>query len=189
MEASASQQSEAHTYDGSGDDVVKWQMHFHTILYTSIMVIIIGHLLIASFFRRHSLARLLASTTNINDVTNPSIINNDITDVGGKGRAMAFASSALLAHRRSNSNGRTRRDGSGNNGSGGLACNDRRVMLVIAHPDDEAMFFVPTISTLHTLPNVHLYILCLSKGQDHAWMDGWLLADIRSLTHLSLVYQ
>ena len=36
------------------------------------------------------------------------------------------------------------------------------ILLVIAHPDDESMFFVPTITTL--VHNSNVYILCLSTG-------------------------
>jgi N-acetylglucosaminylphosphatidylinositol deacetylase len=41
----------------------------------------------------------------------------------------------------------------------------KRILLLIAHPDDEAMFFGPTLLTL-TRPNLgnHVKILCLSSG-------------------------
>ena len=41
----------------------------------------------------------------------------------------------------------------------------KRICLLIAHPDDEAMFFAPTILAL-TRPELgnHLKILCLSSG-------------------------
>jgi N-acetylglucosaminylphosphatidylinositol deacetylase len=35
-------------------------------------------------------------------------------------------------------------------------------LIVIAHPDDEAMFFVPTIKYLRKYNNISL--LCLSNG-------------------------
>lgn len=38
-----------------------------------------------------------------------------------------------------------------------------RVALVIAHPDDEAMFFVPTIVALQS-SGVRVHVLCLSDG-------------------------
>ena len=38
------------------------------------------------------------------------------------------------------------------------------ILLVIAHPDDEAMFFVPTIHTLVQEAHSNVYILCLSTG-------------------------
>lgn len=38
-----------------------------------------------------------------------------------------------------------------------------RVALVIAHPDDEAMFFVPTIVALQS-SGVRVHVLCLSEG-------------------------
>lgn len=39
----------------------------------------------------------------------------------------------------------------------------KRVALVVAHPDDESMFFTPTIASLHAQQH-HLYVLCLSSG-------------------------
>lgn len=41
----------------------------------------------------------------------------------------------------------------------------KRILLLIAHPDDEAMFFAPTVLAL-TNPDLgnHLKILCLSSG-------------------------
>lgn len=41
----------------------------------------------------------------------------------------------------------------------------KRICLLIAHPDDEAMFFSPTVLAL-TLPELgnHLKILCMSSG-------------------------
>jgi N-acetylglucosaminylphosphatidylinositol deacetylase len=42
---------------------------------------------------------------------------------------------------------------------------DKRICLLIAHPDDEAMFFAPTLLAL-TKPELgnHIKILCLSTG-------------------------
>lgn len=42
---------------------------------------------------------------------------------------------------------------------------NRRICLLIAHPDDEAMFFAPTVQAL-TRPHLgnHVKILCLSSG-------------------------
>lgn len=41
----------------------------------------------------------------------------------------------------------------------------KRILLLIAHPDDEAMFFAPTLLAL-TRPELgnHLKILCFSSG-------------------------
>ena len=39
---------------------------------------------------------------------------------------------------------------------------DKNILFVTAHPDDEAMFFVPTIMNLKKFYNIHL--LCLSTG-------------------------
>lgn len=42
---------------------------------------------------------------------------------------------------------------------------NKAIILLIAHPDDEAMFFAPTVLAL-TRPDLgnHLKILCLSDG-------------------------
>lgn len=40
----------------------------------------------------------------------------------------------------------------------------RRVMFVIAHPDDECMFFGPAIMRFSEQKACELYLLCLSKG-------------------------
>lgn len=47
--------------------------------------------------------------------------------------------------------------------SGALAKPHKRVVLVIAHPDDEAMFFWPTLLQLHR-DGVPMSVLCLSTG-------------------------
>ena len=39
-----------------------------------------------------------------------------------------------------------------------------RVLLLTAHPDDEAFFFGPTITALNRLDDLELYSLCLSVG-------------------------
>lgn len=43
---------------------------------------------------------------------------------------------------------------------------NKRICLLIAHPDDEAMFFAPTVLAL-TEPGLgnHVKILCLSSGE------------------------
>ena len=43
---------------------------------------------------------------------------------------------------------------------------NKRICLLIAHPDDEAMFFAPTLLAL-TDPSLgnHVKILCLSSGR------------------------
>ncbi|KAL0486020.1 N-acetylglucosaminyl-phosphatidylinositol deacetylase [Acrasis kona] len=40
----------------------------------------------------------------------------------------------------------------------------RRVGFVIAHPDDEAMFFTPLIQSLSSQPYIELFLICLSTG-------------------------
>lgn len=40
----------------------------------------------------------------------------------------------------------------------------KHVLLVIAHPDDESMFFAPTLLSLASLGCYHVRILCLSNG-------------------------
>jgi N-acetylglucosaminylphosphatidylinositol deacetylase len=38
------------------------------------------------------------------------------------------------------------------------------VLILIAHPDDECMFFGPTITSLRTLTKSRVHVLCLSTG-------------------------
>ncbi|GAA0145982.1 deacetylase [Lithospermum erythrorhizon] len=42
----------------------------------------------------------------------------------------------------------------------------RNILLVIAHPDDESMFFTPTIIYL-TSRGHNVHILCISTGEIH----------------------
>ncbi|KAJ1834646.1 hypothetical protein LPJ63_001777 [Coemansia sp. RSA 2711] len=42
----------------------------------------------------------------------------------------------------------------------------KHVLFVTAHPDDECMFFTPTLASLARQPHVAVSLLCLSKG-DH----------------------
>lgn len=41
----------------------------------------------------------------------------------------------------------------------------KRVLVVTAHPDDECMFFGPTIVALSQRDECHVYLLCLSNGK------------------------
>jgi len=40
----------------------------------------------------------------------------------------------------------------------------RRVLLVTSHPDDECMFFGPTVLSMTKNPAVSLFLLCMSNG-------------------------
>jgi N-acetylglucosaminylphosphatidylinositol deacetylase len=42
--------------------------------------------------------------------------------------------------------------------------NPKRVLLVTAHPDDECMFFGPTVLALLRQQNCRVFVLCLSNG-------------------------
>lgn len=44
--------------------------------------------------------------------------------------------------------------------------NPKRVLLVIAHPDDECMFFGPTVLNFTSNKNCTLYLMCLSTGNN-----------------------
>lgn len=46
--------------------------------------------------------------------------------------------------------------------------NPKRVLLVIAHPDDECMFFGPTVLNFTTNKDCTLYLMCLSTGNAHS---------------------
>lgn len=41
----------------------------------------------------------------------------------------------------------------------------KRALIVTAHPDDECMFFGPTILSLTQRTDCHVYLLCLSNGK------------------------
>lgn len=40
------------------------------------------------------------------------------------------------------------------------------VLILTAHPDDECMFFGPTITTLKSIVKCRLHVLCLSTGNE-----------------------
>ena len=40
-----------------------------------------------------------------------------------------------------------------------------RILLITAHPDDECMFFAPTILSLGKSVRAELFLLCLSEGE------------------------
>ena len=50
----------------------------------------------------------------------------------------------------------------------GFIAHKQRVLLVIAHPDDESMFFVPTM--LRLAQSCDVFMLCLSSGTLHTHM-------------------
>jgi N-acetylglucosaminylphosphatidylinositol deacetylase len=56
---------------------------------------------------------------------------------------------------------------------------NKRICLLIAHPDDEAMFFAPTVLAL-TRPETgnHVKILCLSSGKQRPLPPPCIAADI-----------
>ena len=47
-----------------------------------------------------------------------------------------------------------------------------RVLLITAHPDDECMFFAPTVLSLGRSVRAELFLLCLSEGRYGPLMDG-----------------
>lgn len=46
-----------------------------------------------------------------------------------------------------------------------LPHNVSRVLLVTAHPDDECMFFGPTLIALKKRENCRIFVLCMSRGE------------------------
>lgn len=46
-----------------------------------------------------------------------------------------------------------------------LPQNVSRVLLVTAHPDDECMFFGPTLIALKKRKNCRIFVVCLSNGE------------------------
>jgi N-acetylglucosaminylphosphatidylinositol deacetylase len=58
---------------------------------------------------------------------------------------------------------------------------NKRILLLIAHPDDEAMFFAPTLLALTRPENGnHIKILCLSSGKPQSpdFMQLELTSDV-----------
>lgn len=43
--------------------------------------------------------------------------------------------------------------------------NASRVLLLTAHPDDECMFFGPTLIALRKRKNCRIFVLCMSRGE------------------------
>lgn len=43
----------------------------------------------------------------------------------------------------------------------------KRILFIIAHPDDEVMFFGPTILHYTQKPNCTVYLMCLSSGKNY----------------------
>lgn len=54
-----------------------------------------------------------------------------------------------------------------------LPQNVSRVLLVTAHPDDECMFFGPTLIALQKRENCRIFVLCMSRGESD--IRTWLL--------------
>jgi hypothetical protein len=65
---------------------------------------------------------------------------------------------------------------------------NKAIVLLIAHPDDEAMFFAPTVLSL-TEPSLgnHLKILCLSNGSVQRFSPFSFTADSTQVTLMVLV--
>jgi N-acetylglucosaminylphosphatidylinositol deacetylase len=55
------------------------------------------------------------------------------------------------------------------------------VLILTAHPDDECMFFGPTITSLRTLTKSRIFVLCLSTG------NGYFIRESRVLTRYLIV--
>lgn len=65
--------------------------------------------------------------------------------------------------------------------------NTRRALICIAHPDDESMFFGPTILSLTKRTDCQVYLLCLSNGlvlQPYLICLHWLPSMVLSLTNI-----
>jgi N-acetylglucosaminylphosphatidylinositol deacetylase len=50
-----------------------------------------------------------------------------------------------------------------NNDNIKIQLNERKILLIISHPDDECMFFGPTLLFLQNQKN-QIHLLCLSIG-------------------------
>ena len=64
----------------------------------------------------------------------------------------------------SNNNNNSNSNSNSNNNQSTAVQETDNILLVIAHPDDESMFFVPTIRTLVAESKSTVHILCLSTG-------------------------
>lgn len=69
--------------------------------------------------------------------------------------------------------------------------NASRVLLVTAHPDDECMFFGPTLIALRKRRNCRIFVLCLSRGKIagtysyHSWFhDDYFTGDFEKQGHI-----
>lgn len=69
--------------------------------------------------------------------------------------------------------------------------NVSRVLLVTAHPDDECMFFGPTLIALRKRRNCRIFVLCLSRGElgdewslTTLWQSGMFSGDFEKQGHL-----
>lgn len=60
-----------------------------------------------------------------------------------------------------------------------------RVLLVTAHPDDECMFFGPTLIALRKRRNCRVFVLCMSRGELGCHERGSLVA--KSMTHFQVI--
>lgn len=61
----------------------------------------------------------------------------------------------------------------------------RKVLLVIAHPDDEAMFFGPLLNELQEV-GAQIYLLCLTHG-NHAGQGHLRVKELeKSVQHWSI---
>lgn len=56
-----------------------------------------------------------------------------------------------------------------------------RILLITAHPDDECMFFAPTILSLGNSVRAELFLLCLSEGIQYIHSIRNVLPDITTL--------
>lgn len=45
-----------------------------------------------------------------------------------------------------------------------LPFSTNNILIVTAHPDDECMFFGPTITSIRTMTKSRIHVLCLSAG-------------------------
>lgn len=54
------------------------------------------------------------------------------------------------------------------NGNNSLSTHQKTVLLITAHPDDECMFFGPTLSRLSSSSNSlnRVHLLCLTNGEN-----------------------
>ena len=67
---------------------------------------------------------------------------------------------------------------------------NKRVLFVTAHPDDEVMFFGPTINSIRRINGPKdIHLLAMTNGTFQIKWSGFLPADLKTSTHIFMSKQ